>query len=268
VLALRVPIAFLLRDLRIEASHKTGLAMRVLAPLMSVFVFAFLHKTLSSAAGSALTPYGGDYFAFAVLGLALLGYMSYGVGAMANSIRDSQAAGTLEHMLLGPTRLGTILLASSLPGYALGGVSLACYLLAGMAFGLDLGHANVAMAVISLALATASFMALGLLAASLVFVTRRGNPLSFLLRTGSLALAGVVYPVAVLPDGLRVLAQALPLTHALELIRGSVLLGQGPADLWPSLLALGGMTAVLLPASLLACSAAVRIARTDGSLSL
>jgi ABC-2 type transport system permease protein len=264
--AVRVPWAFLLRDLRIEASHKAGLALRVLAPIATVFVFSFLHRALEGGGGKALGRFAGDYFAFAIIGLALLGYMSYGVGAMVRSIRESQAAGTLEHMVLTPTRLATILLASSLPGYVLASVSVATYVVAAAVVGTDFGHANVPVALLSLLLATASFIGLGLLAASIVIVTRRGNPVSFMIRTGSLALSGVIYPVTVLPEVLRIVAQALPLTHALELVRRSLLLGDGVAELWSPLLALTATVAILLPVSLLACNAAIRVARTDGSL--
>jgi ABC-type multidrug transport system permease subunit len=99
-----------------------------------------------------------------------------------------------------------------------------------------------------------------------VFVTARGNPASWAIRTASTVLGGVFYPVAVLPEGLRVLAQALPITHALELLRGSLLLGEGLGELWTSLAALAGITAVLLPLSLAACALALRVARGGGTL--
>ena len=71
----------------------------------------------------------------------------------------------------------------------------------------------------------------------------------------------------VLPGWLRAVGQALPLTHSLELLRRSLLLGEGPAQLGGELLALGLLTAVLLPLGLLACHLAITIARVDGSLS-
>lgn len=46
---------------------------------------------------------------------------------------------------------------------------------------------------------------------------KRGDPLGWALRVGSLMLSGVYYPVDVLPCWLRSVGQALPLTHSLEL---------------------------------------------------
>jgi ABC-2 type transport system permease protein len=103
--------------------------------------------------------------------------------------------------------------------------------------------------------------------ASLALVLQRGDPLSWAIRVSSMVLGGVFYPVSVLPEWLRVAGQVLPLTHALELLRRSLLLGEGPAQLWGHLVALLAITIVLLPLGLLSCRLALRIARTDGSLS-
>jgi hypothetical protein len=52
----------------------------------------------------------------------------------------------------------------------------------------------------------------------------------------------------------------------LELERGALLLGQGFGELWQELAVLAGLTAVYLPLGLVACRAALRVARTDGNL--
>lgn len=265
MLVLRIPWAFLVRDLRTEASYKAALALRVVAAILSVLVFYFIATALRGVGSSSFGAYGG-YFPFAVIGLAFLTYLSSGVGAIASSLRESQAAGTLELLVISPTRLSLTLLSSSISGFAFATLSVVVYLLAGVALGVDLGAANLAVAALSFTVATVSFVALGLFAASIVFLTARGNPIAWGVRTASVVLCGVFYPVDVLPDALRALAQVLPLTHALELLRGSLLLGQGLGELWQELLVLAALGAVLLPASLLTCRLAVRLARTDGSL--
>lgn len=266
MLALRVPWAFFVRDLRIEASLRGSLAMRLASPVVAVLVFYFLSLALRGPAATAMTSSGVSYFAFAVVGLALLAYVTAGITAVAEGIRESQRTGALEHLVLSRVRLSTMLLAASLPGYAIAGVTAAIYLIAGGALGVRFSAGAIPFALLSLALATVSFVALGLFAVSFVLLTKRGNPLGWAIRTSSIVLGGVFYPVSVLPEGLRLLAQALPVQHILDALRGSLLLGQGMGELWPDLLALAIIAAVLLPLSLLACRIAVRIARTDGSL--
>ena len=79
-------------------------------------------------------------------------------------------------------------------------------------------------------------------------------------------VGGVLYPVAVLPDWLQKVAHVLPLTYALEGMRMALLQGYGLGRLSGSIGPLLLFTAVGLPLSLSAFSAAVRRAKMHGSL--
>jgi len=59
-------------------------------------------------------------------------------------------------------------------------------------------------------------------------------------------LSGFMFPFAGMPRAARWLAELLPLTHFLRLIRGIMLRGAGLAELWPSLAALGVFTLLML----------------------
>lgn len=263
---LRVVPAFFRRDMEVAISYKAGFALGTLAAAGNIVGILFLSKAFGTSEVSLLDAYGGSYFAFAILGVAFTSFMALGVGGLAARIREGQLMGTLELMLISPNRLALILLSSSVWSHASALLALFAYLLAGAFLGMQLGHVNLPVAVISLALAIISFNALGLLAASVVIVIKQGNPVNLVVSTASILLAGVFYPRSVLPDWLQAAGNVLPLTHALELMRRSVLLGEGFGTLWPSLLALVTLTALLLPLGLLACHYAVRIAQTDGSL--
>jgi ABC-2 type transport system permease protein len=193
--------------------------------------------------------------------------MTIGINSVGDSIREGQTTGTLELMLLSPTRLVVTLISSSLWSYVFATLRICVYMIVGVALGMGLGSANVPFALLALVLAVASFSALGLLTASVIILMKRGDLMGWALRVSSLLLAGVYYPTDVLPGWLRAVGQALPLTHALELLRRSILLGEGLAQLWGELLILLGLTAILFPIGLLACHVAIRVARTDGSLS-
>jgi ABC-2 type transport system permease protein len=262
---LRLSRVFIARDLRVEASYKAGLALRVLAGLLTVLLFYFVAEVLHRAGGAALAEYGG-YFPFVVVGLAFLAYVTGGVSAVASGARESQASGVLELLVVSPVRPATLVVCASLPGYVFGLLTLVVFLLTAGALGVDYSQANIALALTGLAVATPSSIALGLFAVALVFVTRRGNPVAWAMRAVSILLAGVLYPIDVLPGGLRALSQAIPLTHALEIERGALLLGQGFAELWQELAVLAAMAAVLLPLGLAACRVALGVARNDGSL--
>jgi ABC-2 type transport system permease protein len=259
--------ATFLRDAFTAASYRIGLLLSIGGSLVTVFVVFFLGRAFGGAAGPALDRYGGSYFGFAVVGVALSNLMALGLTGMSSVIRDGQVMGTLELMLLSPNRLGLLFLSSSLWAHAQALVTVLLFVVAGIVLGADFGHADVGMTLLGLILAVLAFNAFGLFSAAVVIVIKQGNPVALLISVSSVLLAGVFYPVSVLPEWLRAVGQLLPLTQALELVRRAALGGEGIDTLWVQVLILVALTSVLLPLGLWVCQRAVRMAQTDGSLS-
>ena len=67
----------------------------------------------------------------------------------------------------------------------------------------------------------------------------------------SILLSGFMFPFAGMPTVVQWIAEVLPLTHFLRLIRGVMLRGAGLFDLWPDVLALLAFTAVMMTAAIL-----------------
>lgn len=65
----------------------------------------------------------------------------------------------------------------------------------------------------------------------------------------SMFLSGYIFPLASLPWPLRILGQLFPVTHFIEIMRGVVLRGAGPLELWRSCLALVVISVSLIVAS-------------------
>jgi ABC-2 type transport system permease protein len=59
-------------------------------------------------------------------------------------------------------------------------------------------------------------------------------------------LSGFMFPYAGMPVAAQWIAEGLPLTHFLRLVRGIMLRGTQLGELWPSLAALAVFTAVML----------------------
>jgi ABC-2 type transport system permease protein len=263
--ALLVPRAFFVRDRRIETSYRAGLILRLASSVATVGVFFFLSRTFDGAA-PGLTTVGVSYFAFVLIGIMTQEFLSQSIGGFGGALRESQTTGTLELMLLGPSRLATLLLSSTLWLQASAALGAVTYLILGVALGVDISRTDLPAALLGLVLMMVGFTGMGLLAGALVLVIKRGNPLGWALRGASVVLGGTLYPVEVLPAALQVLGALLPMTHALRVLRGAILQGQGITELaWP-LLALAVVSLAYLGLGLAACAAAIRHARTDGSL--
>jgi ABC-2 type transport system permease protein len=67
----------------------------------------------------------------------------------------------------------------------------------------------------------------------------------------SILLSGFMFPFAGMPKVVQWLAELLPLTHFLRLIRGVMLRGAGLVELWPEVLALLAFTAVMMTLAIL-----------------
>jgi ABC-2 type transport system permease protein len=259
--------AFLRRDLREALTYKLSFVSSVTSILLSSATFYFVAKLVPPGTPS-LGPFGGDYFSFAVVGVAfasLLGMFQEGLPAV---VRSAQLSGTLEALLVTPASVPAILFGSSLYSLVFQLVRTALHLGVALAFfGLTLGRIN-GLGVLSVGVLTVlCFLSVGILSASFILVYKTGNPFSWILGTVSGLLGGVVFPVALLPPWIRWVSSLLPVTYALDGMRKSLLASAGFAEVLPDVAALAAFNAVLLPLSLVAFRLAVRKAKKDGTLS-
>jgi ABC-2 type transport system permease protein len=262
-----VATAFFKRDLSWNLSYRTYFLLSSFGIIFSVASTYFISKLFGSSLVSQLSQYGGNYFAFALIGVAFNGYLSVSLTNYAQSIRDGQVQGTLEIMMLSPTRLSSILLSSSLWSYSFTTLNAAVYFLAGtFIFGFSMGHVNVLTALVVLLLSVASFSGIGILSAAAVLVVKKGDPVATVYGSISSLLAGVYYPVSVLPAPLIIVSKFIPLTYALNAMRLAMLQGYSIYQVRYDLLVLAGFACILTPISLFVFRIALKRAKKEGSL--
>ncbi len=259
--------AFLKRDLSQQLSYRISFAFQFIGIFFSIAVFYFVSKLFGVAIAPQLEAYGGDYFSFVLIGMAFTGYMGLSMSNFASSIREGQMMGTLEIMLLSPTRLSAILISSSLWSYLMTTFNVLIYFLFGVfVFGADLTQANFPAAILVLLLSITSFSSIGILSASFVLFLKKGDPISWIFGSLSSLLAGVYYPITVLPDWLSPLSRVLPLTYALDAMRLTMLKGYSLAEVSTDIFVLLGFSLVLTPLSFLVFRMALKRAKKEGSL--
>jgi len=107
---------------------------------------------------------------------------------------------------------------------------------------------------------------LGMLSASFMMTVKRGDPVNFLINATATLFGGVYFPVEVLPDSLRIVSRALPITYSLDAMRKVLLVRAGVSDVTTELVVLTAFAVLLLPIGLLVFRHALRQARRDGTL--
>ncbi|MBI5244334.1 MAG: ABC transporter permease [Elusimicrobia bacterium] len=266
----RLPLilcAFLRRDALQKLSYRTALVLDLAAILLSVATFYYVAKLIGPGALPAMAPYGGDYFAFVLLGIAFSSYQAVGLNSFSESLRQEQMLGTLESLLCAPVRLSALLLGFAQWDILYATLQTALYLLVGAAvFGVSFPSANLPAALLIFTLTLTACAGLGLFSAAFILMFKRGDPAAWLVASVSELLGGVYFPVAILPDWLRTLSLFIPMTHSLEGMRLALLKSASIREVAPQAAALAGFTAVFLPLGIVFFRKAFDKAKADGSL--
>jgi ABC-2 type transport system permease protein len=163
------------------------------------------------------------------VGVMLWGLLSVVFQEIANSITYERWEGTLEYTFMAPVSRLIHLAGVSIfaTGYA---VVRSVIIVAGLLVfvDLDLSRANWAGIVVVLAVSSAAFIGLGLMAATLpVFSPERGAEATNIFQGILLLVSGVYYPVEVLPRWLQPLSVISPATYALNATRKLIGIGEG-----------------------------------------
>jgi ABC-2 type transport system permease protein len=174
--------------------------------------------------------------------------------------------GTIEYTFMAPLARPVHLFGMGAYAVLYGIVRAAILFAAVVAFiGIHLTNPNYAAALALLAIASISFIGIGMMCAVLPLISpEKGMQLGFIAQGLMLVVSGVYYPVSVLPDWMQWISKISPATYALRGNREQIISGAGLAwaDVWP-LLVIG---AVAVPLGLWIFSIGERYAKQHGKL--
>jgi ABC-2 type transport system permease protein len=263
--ALSLIRAFLRRDWVNETSYRGMLLIETLGVGSSLILFYSIGRLVGDQP-EPLREYGGEYFPFALVGLAVSGYFSISLISASNRLRQAQTTGTLEAMFVTATPPGWLLALATTWDYLLATIRLVVFIAVGvLAMGVDF-NLNIWAVLPIVILSLVSFIALGLIAAAFILVVKRGDSIAILSNIVITVFGGVLFPIALLPAWARPISYLIPLSWALHGLRRAALTGAGPRDIAGSLLALAISAAVLVPLAWLSLRWATERVRRDGSL--
>jgi ABC-2 type transport system permease protein len=209
-----------------------------------------------------------DLLSYAVVGIAAQMFIFSGIYYLGEILDRERISGTLPALFLAPCpRLAW------LTGFALVGlVEILLAATVALLFGrLGLGVAfdpDLPALLLTLLLFLAALWGLGFAFSAVGLVLKKANAFSNLVSPVIILLAGIYYPVALLPDFLRYPAMALPYGYATQALASAMLDHAGVADLLPLLLPLAGFAVALPVAGAVAFRWLDRLVRQRGELDL
>jgi ABC-2 type transport system permease protein len=172
---------------------------------------------------------------FIVPGLAgILAFFS-ALMLTALSIARERELGTFDQLLVSPASTLEIIVSKSLPALAIGTVLALLMVGAGaVLFGIPFAG-SFWLLLAGLVLFILSVVGIGLMVSAVSATQQQAILGAFAIGVPAVLMSGFATPVENMPVALQWLAQAIPLTHFLEIVHGSVLRATPAADLLASL---------------------------------
>ena len=263
----RISFAFLKRDILESSSYKFSYLFGLAGILGSLIFFFFLNKLITPGQNQYLAAYGGNYFAYVVIGIAFIGYLNISSSVFSGLLEAGENSGTLEAILLTPAKIYLLAFANSFWSFIFTTAHVLIYLLLGVIFfGLDLPRVNIPVLLLVLFICSIPLFLLGVISSALTLATKQSGFINLLSGRAGKFLAGVYFPIGIFPAWLAKLTLLLPLTQGLEAIRKCALSGSNIAGVLPNLIYLIAVSIVLLPISVFSFRWGFKKAKLYGNL--
>jgi ABC-2 type transport system permease protein len=258
--------AHLRRDWAIAWSYRVPFFTGLFTSVGSLVVFFFIAKLVDQSTFEGTPELANGYFAFVVVGSALMGIMAVGLSSFAMQLQSSQTNGTLEAVAAAPTPLWLTVLLGSLYELLYATAASVVTLAIAVAFfdvRFDVRPTGVPLVAAGVAATFMLFASVGMLIAAFTLVFKRSGPLLLIINTTLAFLAGVYFPIELLPGPVAVVAQLLPITWAVDLVRLTLLAGELPVG---RLLVLAGSAILAAPLAIAVFRRATFHTRRRGTL--
>jgi ABC-2 type transport system permease protein len=251
------------RDFLLFASYRTRFISTFFTGIVGLTLFYYVSRLVHSPRiGSP-----DQYFAFVVVGLIIFGVLTSALSTPLLTLRAEQQAGTLERLVLsafGPVRSVASLLLFPV-GLAMT-TALTSLVFAGIVFGLKLHWSTVPLAIPLALLGALSFAPFGLIMASAVVVVKQTTAGASVVITAITLLAGIYFPVELLPGWIRWVSDVQPFTPAVDMLRHVLVNTPLRGTAFEDVAKLVGFAVVMTPVSLWILTTAVKFGRRRGTI--
>jgi ABC-2 type transport system permease protein len=251
------------RDFLIYMSYRTRFVSQMLSLFFTLTLFYYVSRLVT--VGSFQSP--DAYYAFAVVGLVILQVVNSTLYSPPGALQAELYAGTFERLLVSPfgpvASICSTMLFPFLQALVNGTIMLA---FAAIVFGLPLEWSTAAFALPIAVLGTVAFSCFGMALIGLVLVIKQVAAGTTWIVAGISLIAGMYFPVSLLPGWIQWASEVQPFTPTVELMRHA-LVGTATADaVWLDVLKIVGFVVVLLPGSLWLLKAMVSLSRRRGTI--
>jgi ABC-2 type transport system permease protein len=237
------------RDWEIERTYQMSLLLSFTDVIVLGVTLYFISKLIEDPA--SLADFSGTYFDYALVGIAVNSFAGVGLQGFTGTLVREQSTGTIDLLLASPARHIPMITGMFLFPYTIATVQVFGLLIVGVGLiGSGISLEGLILSVPILFLTSATFAAVGIAAAGVLLLTKRGDPISGPFYQASLLLSGALFPLEELPEFFRVVGALIPATWGIQAMRELLLADAGWQDVTPEALILCGFIVVMLPTGL------------------
>ncbi|HST26298.1 MAG TPA: ABC transporter permease [Gaiellaceae bacterium] len=212
----------------------------------NTLTIVFIAKGISAAGGTLDVKRETTVL---LIGAVIWSYLGILFEILTQTVGWERWEGTIEYTFMAPLSRAVHLLGMGAFAVVYGLIRTALlFAVIASFFTLDLGQADFWAAFVVLAIASISFLGVGVMTAVFPLISpEKGTQLGFIAQGMLLVVSGVYYSVGILPGWMQAIAKISPATYALRGIRGAILDGQGVGSLWGDIWPLLVIGAVSIP---------------------
>lgn len=217
-------------NFKIFLSYRTWVLMETVSTVASVAMYSFMGLQVD-ARRIVSAGYGEvGWLPFALVGVATANYLWMCTSRLSHSLQHEVREGTLEPIVASLIKMRSYIVGQSIRGFLVSTYFMAGVLLVGVFIlkaPLTVNPATLLSFIAVILLMIVSYAGIGMTAAGLILVYKKGDPLTFLLATITEFLGGVLFPLKYLEKFpvLYGLAWLMPYTYALDAARRILLNG-------------------------------------------
>jgi ABC-2 type transport system permease protein len=251
------------RDFRMMTSYRFRFVSTLFGAFFSLTLFYYISRLVRVEAFASPDA----YYAFAVTGLITLQLLNSTLQTPPGSLRQELVAGTFERIVTTPFGpVGTALAMMVFPFLFALALALVMLGFSGVVFGVSLHWATLPLVIPLSALGAAAFAAFGVALLALTLLAKQILAGTTFIVAGISLIAGLYFPVTLLPDWIEWTSDVQPFTPSVDLLRWALIGRPLPDPAWLDLVRVVGFTAVLLPLAVLLLRKAVRVSQRRGTI--
>ncbi len=262
----KIPV-FIARDFRILFTYKLAFSMSFFNVFFTLIYFVLFGSMFGQMQVSSLDAYGGDFIYYILVGSIGWGFMWTVMAVTSSSLSVEMSLGTLESILLTPTKVITMMISYSLFGSFFGLVTIVTVLGLGFfLFGITV-FANATIFTLLFFILSLFMMAgFGLIFGGITIWLKNIGDTVPIIQSVAMIFCGVYFPIAVLPSFVQPIRHIMPFYYSMEGLRKSLIPTTPTSEIYFYLGVLAAFTIIFIVLGVIILNIGFTKARKDGSL--